>query len=590
MDKKKAKHKKYHKHQTQILGDKDGDRDGNRDGDRDVLRGRLHELFKIQPKLISKLEYQIKEKYANPKIKTLSPEIINKLIVNLFSTDYFPSVSHNIHIDKNNQAIIMGGIAFNMNIPKDMQFLKLDTDDVDLKIYTTSINYSKKTEKDVIKVLSIFRFCIIIICFYLKQVLEIVKNICIKLCSRDKKYLEKGILDKYEIIIQLKLKNENNINELVDKLELSKLTYSEIYNTITTKINNIDLMMTNKINYSIKLTGNKNRNKSITFSDTKVIYANTENPAFYSYYLLNNPKLIGKNLGEFINQSIFIDDLLDVKSCGNNCKYLDVNTLLLDTVIMLSYADLLEYEKIDIDGKVLVPISFLFKYYKYLIKYLRLYIIKKYYERKLNNNLLNSARELWTYALTNLKQNTSIIETEDINIAYKKMLNEFHQNLFINKSLLTKYPDLKDAVNEYSIMVYFINSSRALFKDLDAKSKHTGETLASITIQMADKKLLDSNMNLEEYSKTMDKIHLNSHFGGAIKSHMLSNEISSELSEHEPEVHNSDKLSGKQQKIIISRLTKIFTNERKILNMTKKILHSSANANTKHTKHTKTRH
>ena len=65
----------------------------------------------------------------------------------------------------------MGGTAFNMNIPTKMGFLKVDTDDIDLKIYTTDINYLEKNTKALNRVLSVFRFTLIIMCFYLKQIM-----------------------------------------------------------------------------------------------------------------------------------------------------------------------------------------------------------------------------------------------------------------------------------------------------------------------------------------------------------------------------------------------------------------------------------
>ena len=70
----------------------------------------------------------------------------------------------------------MGGVAFNQNVPKKIPFLKLDTDDIDLKIYTTDINYLEKNEKALYRILSVFRFSAIIMCMYLKQILELIKR------------------------------------------------------------------------------------------------------------------------------------------------------------------------------------------------------------------------------------------------------------------------------------------------------------------------------------------------------------------------------------------------------------------------------
>jgi hypothetical protein len=86
-------------------------------------------------------------------------------------------------------SIIMGGVAFNMNIPPKMKFLSLPTDDIDLKIYTTEINYLDKKPYKVAKVLSVFKYIVVIICMFLKQIIpaliEFSKNI---FQSEDKSY------------------------------------------------------------------------------------------------------------------------------------------------------------------------------------------------------------------------------------------------------------------------------------------------------------------------------------------------------------------------------------------------------------------
>jgi len=501
------------------------------------LKGRMRDLFGITPRLILKLKYQIKNLYANSKIRNIAPELLHKIAINLFANDYFAITSRNIRIDKFTNSIIMGGIAYNMNVPQSMPFLKLDTDDIDLKIYTTDINYLEKNEKAVNRVLSILRFTVIIICMYSKQILELIKIITKeiheesnkskskkakpeKIKSKNKskfhKHLTKKRHDKkhdkkqrggapvkygtflndYNIFVQIKKKNEDNVNEVIEKIDLSKMSYADIFSTIMTKIDNPDLLITNKISYNIQYADGKIHSKyrAITFSDTKIIYPNKENPAFYAQYLMNNPKNIGKKIETLVNEYIPIEKIIETKPCGNNCKFSSVKTLLLDTALMLSYADLLAYEKLEITGKVLVPVGFLYKYYKYLTKYLRLFVIKKYANGTLSDKFLNQSKQLWNYVMNNLKVNTSLIsETDKVNIEYKKLINEFHQNLFINQSLLNNYPELKEPIQEYSTMVYYINNSRSLFKDVDSKSKHVGETLESITIQMAEKELSKSS-------------------------------------------------------------------------------------------------
>ena len=64
--------------------------------------------------------------------------------LHIFYIDYYPIISCNINIDKKTQTLIMGSIAYNMNVPKSLYFYKERTDDIDIKIYTTNINYLYK--------------------------------------------------------------------------------------------------------------------------------------------------------------------------------------------------------------------------------------------------------------------------------------------------------------------------------------------------------------------------------------------------------------------------------------------------------------
>ena len=506
-----------------------------------VLTGRLKELFGIPPKLITKLKYQIKYYNENPRIRLLTPDMMHKFVISLFAIDYFPVVSRNIRIDKYNQAVIMGGVAFNENVPAKMSYLKLDTDDVDLKIYTTDINYLEKNEKATNRILSILRFSIIIICMYLKQILELIKYFTSTYPPKPKsqykpkhskknqlkhkqnkkqhggttkyshsriskskisqtqqmkiKQQNKGILNDYKITVLLKKKNENNVNEIIATLDLHTMSYPDIFNKIMDSIDDVDLLITNKIGYNMKYDNvvKPNKFRMITFSDTKVIYPNIEHPAFYSYYFMHNKRDIGIPIEKLVKQTIPVDKIIETNNCGNNCRYTSTNMLIVDTALMLSYAELLAYEHLIEGGKILVPIAFLFKYYKYLTKYIRLFVIRKYNNGTLDDKFMNCAKKLWTYALENLKITTTYSdETDEINIAYKKLLNEFHQNLFINKTLLVDYPELQEVVDEYSMIVYYINNSRALFKEVDNKSKHVGESIESITIQMAEQELTKS--------------------------------------------------------------------------------------------------
>jgi hypothetical protein len=225
---------------------------------------------------------------------------------------------------------------------------------------------------------------------------------------------------------------------------------------------------------------------------------------------------------------------------------------------MLSYADLLAYEDLTTNSTVLVPVGFLFKYYKYLTKYLRLFVVKKYYEGTLNGTFLNAAKNLWTYIWKTLKINTSLIsETDEINIVYKKILNEFHQNLFINKKLLNEYPELKEPIDEYSIMVYYINNSRALFKKVDGKSGHVGESLESITIQMADQEL-------SKHSGVQDGGQNGGQNGGKYSGKRL--RLHNNYDYDDIELDNLEKGVKVNKKLIISKIDTLLHNEIEMLN------------------------
>lgn len=541
--------------------------------DHKFIKGKMKDLFGLPPKVISKLKYHIRYIYSNVKIKSLHSEMLHRLVIDIFINDYFPIISKNIHIDKYNQSVIMGGIAYNKNVPTKLPFLKVETNDIDLKIYTTDINYIDQNEKALIRVLSVFRFSIIIICLYLKQVLELIKYYTnngfledhnkkrsikhlaggAKSRTIKNKFASKGILSSYGVLVQLKKRNEHNMNEVFSKLELTQMTYSEIYSEIMKIIDNPEILITNKITYNIRY-GSQNKQRAITFSDSQIIYPAKEHPAFYSYYFMNNKKQIDKTITQLINEKIPIDKIIDTISCNNNCKYTSVDSLILDTTLMLSYADLLYYENLASGGKVLVPVGFLFKYYKYLTKYIRLFVIKKFKNGTLKDTYVNAAKRLWSYTWSNFNIKTSLIsETDETNIEYKRLLNEFHQNLFINKSLVKDYSELKDALDEYSHLVYYINSSRALFKKVDSESKHTGKSIESITIQMAEQELSRSHTSMYHVG------------GGDLK---LLDEISyDDMDLDNPEQKKSSTKSIKS--LILSKLDKLFKEEIEILNSIK---------------------
>jgi hypothetical protein len=506
------------------------------------ITGRLKSIFGIHNKTVLKLHQQLDtllETISNQQGKTIPvanirPEDLHQIVTELFITDYFPTVSKNIHADKNNATIIMGGTAFNMNIPTKMGFLKVDTDDIDLKIYTTDINYLEKNTKALNRVLSVFRFTLIIMCFYLKQImhhihtyfdtlplLEISSKSKLSTKSKtktkskgsnktkknvasgggDNKSLNKkmyssniGKLNDYVIQLILKKKEPGKINQVSDTLELATMSYNEIFDTIMKKIDDAEYTITNKVGYNMKYGKITKPGifRKLTFSDCKVIYPSLDNPGFFSYYYMNHSSSAMKQqptIERLVGDKLAIDNIMNIKSCGNNCRYLGIDGLMIDTVYMLSFADILLIEDLEAnpDSEVLVLVGYLYKYYKYLIKYLRLFVMKKYYNGTLRKPFQESAKKLWLYASTNLKRNTSpLSEREPINIQFKKILKNFHVALFHRKSLLRFYPELEEVITAYHKFIEHINASRLLFKQLDDNSEKKGQTIESITIQQAD--------------------------------------------------------------------------------------------------------
>ena len=161
------------------LNKKDNLKQNNKDP---KIEGKLKSIFGISYNLIEHLHDSLHNLYSksnNKEIVTSSK--IHQILLNLFINEYYPIVSKNIKEDKHTMSIVMGGVAFNMNIPEKLKYLKVLTDDVDLKVYTTEINYMDKSPAKVARVLSVFRYIIIIICMFLKQiipeVIEFSKNI-----------------------------------------------------------------------------------------------------------------------------------------------------------------------------------------------------------------------------------------------------------------------------------------------------------------------------------------------------------------------------------------------------------------------------
>lgn len=526
----------------------------------DQLTGKLRELFAIPQTAFPKLRYKLHElnkKIIEKKGKFPVYDDIHQIAIDIFHTEYFPVISHNIKIDENNMAIIMGGIAYNMNMPNKMAFLKLKTDDIDIKIYSTVISHLHKDKQATAKVLSVFKFTVLIICMFLKQFFKYISTFQVKTelphkqistnakkqskKARTKKAITKNasqikkvttkkikqhhkggasiikekpksrqLLEEYELKLQIKKKLDNDkIYTVVDTLNLTEITYAQLYSKIIENINDIHFLVTNKISYE---TDKPNKMRAITFCDVAIIYPSIEYPAFFAQYLLEKPIDMHKSLDKLINMRIPVSKIMDVKACplsrgvSENCRFMSVKSLIIDMIVMLSYVDLLAYEKLESGGQVLVPSGFIFKYYKYLAKLVRLITIRKYYSGTLNNQFFESAKAFWEYALTDLRKKSSQLragldEYDPINLTYKRFLNEFHQNLFHNRSIfIKKYPFLMEIAEEYSQLAYYVNKSRALFQKLNESSTTLGSTIESVAIKYAQEEI--SKLEAESKSRS----------------------------------------------------------------------------------------
>lgn len=456
---------------------------------KDQLTGKLKELFGIPNKLIPKLHYNLHELHRqiiNQDRKLNISDELHRIALKLFHTDYFPIISRNIKIDENNTTIIMGGIAYNMNIPAKMKYLLLDTDDIDIKIFTTGISYLKQNKHALAKVLSVLKFTILIICMYLKQFFNIINNFIPSTKTNN-------FLSNYELILQLKLKKKDaKTYSVIDTIDITKLTYSHLYNKVMDNVNDFNMLITNKIVYKVQ---NSSKLRTITFSDSNVVFAGLGTPAFFAQYLYTTPMALNKPLEKLINMNIPVSKIMDIKLCANNCRFMSIKSLIMDTVIMMSYADLLAYEQLENGGQVLVPAGFIYKYYKYLVKYIRLIAIRKFNANNLDNEFLNAAKSLWQYALNDIRKNSTMLrfgldERDPIVITYKNYLNKFHQNLFHNKTFLsTNFPILMEIAEEYQQLVFFVNKSRNLFRVLNESSKTKATNIENIVIQFAEQEL-----------------------------------------------------------------------------------------------------
>ena len=481
-----------------------------------ILKSKYKHSYGIPSKLISIYHKQLYHYYKDlPSNKKVMPEDIHTIIRNFFNNYHYPFISKFFDTDEKTMAVIMGTTAFTMNVPpKFKMLLKTKTDDIDLKLYTTLLHYdkSKQDKKNEKIVMRVFKYIVLVITMFMKQItyetMKFFKTMfeetkpnykkstkdthanktsfeehtggytthtsSPELLKHNKKY--NGIVTRMNLILQIK--NKNEIENPKTDIDITSISYDELHSIIMEKINNIDLLITTKFKYYIKTTSTLQ--KGLTFTDSQIKYPNLlENSTFYAYYLFNNKTILDKTkqiitLDKLYKSNININEIIKVNHCGiynNKCNYTALKALQVDLVLMLQYAEFINTERYDETINIIVPIGALFKYYKYLIKYLRLFIIIKYSNKPLNNDYNNIIYKFKNYIENTLnlaqlaKKTVSVPEYTIYNVEFKLKVNELHQNLFINQTLLTEYEELREAVDEYNDIKHYINKSRFLFKN-----------------------------------------------------------------------------------------------------------------------------
>lgn len=558
------------------------------------IDGKYKDMFGLPENTLLLLRKQLYDLYSksNSTFRTIvKPKSLHTIISDLFVKEYYPIISKTYNTNENTIAIIMGTIGFNMNIPPKLEkLLYTDTDDIDLKIYTTQLHYDKRKNKpnNVKQVMSLFKYIVLTLFMYLKQVIgEIIefsktifsKNENEKSIKKTKKNQSKstkhsksnktktthstkketlettdsspnyklinakqknfGFLNSVRIYIQIKQTIGINREEINDKIDITKLSYDATYNLLSDKVNDIDLLITSKIKYwmkySTKLVKKPKFLNTFTFSDTKIYYPNlAENTTFYTQYLLNykymthqkhtaTPTYISNlTLDTLYSKNIPISDIIKYKHCGiknNNCNYIAINSLKIDLILMLQYAEFMNDEIYEEDtpphtphtlhtphtphSKIIVPISSLFKYIKYLTKYLKLYIIIKYYNKTLNKEYTNATIKFIQHINKIITTTTIEPENEPINIQYKKTINKLHQDFFIKQSMFPEYALLKEVVDEYNYIKNYINKSRFLFKEEYEKFKKISGTKCASVNLLTILELLFTSKEVKEKAYTI---------------------------------------------------------------------------------------
>jgi len=138
------------------------------------ITGIYKHKYGINNKSLKILHKQLYELYSNSELKNLiKPKQLHNIITNFFINEYYPSISKQFHTNNKTIPLIMGTVAFNMNMPNKLKYFNVNTDDIDLKIYTTELHYDKSKNKseNIKNVVPLFKYIIVMIFMFMKQIL-----------------------------------------------------------------------------------------------------------------------------------------------------------------------------------------------------------------------------------------------------------------------------------------------------------------------------------------------------------------------------------------------------------------------------------
>ena len=144
-------------------------------------------------------------------------------------------------------------------------------------------------------------------------------------------------------------------------------------------------------------------------------------------------------------------------------------------------------------------------------------------------------------------------ETTALNIDFKQILNKFHQDFFIKKTIFTEYKVLKDVIDDYNNIKQYINKSRFLFEDLYYKYTKTADISGKVSLVNILSVLFKAKENIQNNNAQDNQVQMNAKMklnmldGGKIfKTHklVLYNDVNDELNDELYDIYNSNNIKN----------------------------------------------